>query len=114
MRLLLPDRPEARALDLPEGVEASFYDAGEPPAPGLLAGVEFVVLDPPPPDGMLEAVQQAEALKVVQSLSAGVDFLVGKLPERLTLCDAAGVHDASVAEWVAAVLLADAKRLREL
>ena len=31
----------------------------------------------------------------------------------MTLCDAAGVHDASVAEWVAAVLLADAKRLPE-
>jgi phosphoglycerate dehydrogenase-like enzyme len=29
----------------------------------------------------------------------------------VTLCDAAGVHDASVAEWVAAVILADAKRL---
>jgi phosphoglycerate dehydrogenase-like enzyme len=112
MRVLIPDRPEARALDnLPPEVELVFVDRDEPPTPALLEGVEFAVLDPPPPDGTLEALAQADALKVVQSLSAGVDFLVGRLPEHVTLCDAAGVHDASVAEWVAAVVLADAKRL---
>jgi phosphoglycerate dehydrogenase-like enzyme len=114
MRVLIPDRPEARALDnLPSEVELVFVPQDEPPTPAQLDGVEFAVLDPPPPDGTLEALNQADGLKVVQSLSAGVDFLIGKLPDRITLCDAAGVHDASVAEWVAAVLLADAKRIPE-
>ena len=113
MRLLLPDRPEARALDLPDGVEPVFFDRERAPAPEQLAGVEFAVIDPPSPEGTLEVLAQADELQVVQTMSAGVDFLAGKLPDHVTLCDAAGVHDASVAEWVAATLLADAKRLRE-
>jgi phosphoglycerate dehydrogenase-like enzyme len=112
MRLLLPDRPEARALDgWPAGVEPIFVSRDEPLTPQMLDGVEFVVLDPPAPEGTAEALAQAPDVKVVQTMSAGVDFLVGALPDRVTLCDAAGVHDASVAEWVAAVFLADAKRL---
>src|SRR3954447_26514382 len=112
MRVLIPDRPEARALDsVPSEVELVFYGRHEPPSPDMLAGVEFAVLDPPRPTGMVEALGDADDLQVVQSLSAGVDFRVGRLPDGVTLCDAAGVHDASVAEWVAAVLLADAKRL---
>src|SRR3954468_24643114 len=112
MRALIPDRPESRALDgLPSEVELGFYGRDGPPAPDMLAGVEFAVLDPPPPKGMLKALGDAGDLQVGQSLSAGVGFLVGPLPDGVTLCDAAGVHDASVAEWVAAVLLADAKRL---
>src|SRR4051812_4943188 len=112
MRVLIPDRPEARALDgLPSEAELVFYRRDEAPAADMLAGVEFAVLDPPPPEGMVKALGDAGDLRVVQSLSAGVDFLVGRLSDRVTLCDAAGVHDASVAEWVLAVLLADAKRL---
>jgi phosphoglycerate dehydrogenase-like enzyme len=112
MRALIPDRPEARALDgLPSEAELVFYARDEPPTPRMLDGVEFAVLDPPPPAGMVKALSDAPDLRVVQSLSAGVDFLIGRLPDGVTLCDAAGVHDASVAEWVAAVLLADAKRL---
>jgi phosphoglycerate dehydrogenase-like enzyme len=113
MRLLLPDRPEARALDLPAEVEPVFFDRDRAPSAEQVAGVEFAVIDPPSPPGTVEALAQADALKVVQTMSAGVDFLTGKLPDHITLCDAAGVHDASVAEWVAAVLLADAKRLPE-
>jgi phosphoglycerate dehydrogenase-like enzyme len=113
MRLLLPNRPEARALDLPAEVEPVFFDRDRAPSAEQVAGVEFAVIDPPSPPGTVEALAQADALKVVQTMSAGVDFLTGKLPDHITLCDAAGVHDASVAEWVAAVLLADAKRLPE-
>jgi phosphoglycerate dehydrogenase-like enzyme len=45
------------------------------------------------------------ALAVVQLLSAGADTWVGRLPERVTLCDARGVHDSSTAEWVVAAIL---------
>jgi phosphoglycerate dehydrogenase-like enzyme len=113
MRLLLPDRPEARALDLPDGVEPVFVDRERAPTADEAAGVEFAVLDPPPPDGTVEALVRVGTLRVVQTLSAGVDSIVDQLPDNVTLCDAAGVHDASVAEWVAAVLLSDAKRLPE-
>ena len=39
-------------------------------------------------------------LEVVQLLSAGADNWVGHVPAGVQLCDAAGVHDAAVAEWV--------------
>jgi phosphoglycerate dehydrogenase-like enzyme len=113
MRLLLPDRPEARALDLPDGVERAFYDASEPLGAAQLDGVEFVVLDPPVADGTVEAVVAADSVRVVQTMSAGVDFIAGRLRDGVTLCDAAGVHDTSVAEWVAAVLFGFAKRVPE-
>ena len=39
-------------------------------------------------------------LEVVQLLSAGADNWVGHVPPGVLLCDARGVHDAHVAEWV--------------
>ncbi|MFI5931425.1 2-hydroxyacid dehydrogenase [Actinoplanes sp. NPDC051494] len=39
-------------------------------------------------------------LKVIQLLSAGADAWVGRVPPEVQLCDARGVHDKPVAEWV--------------
>jgi phosphoglycerate dehydrogenase-like enzyme len=50
-------------------------------------------------------------LKVVQALWAGVDMLLDLLPSCVTLCDARGVHDITVAEWAAAGILAMQKYL---
>jgi phosphoglycerate dehydrogenase-like enzyme len=54
----------------------------------------------------LELVSRLPALRVVQTLSAGVDAFVGRLPHGITLCDARGVHDLSTAEWVVTAMLA--------
>jgi phosphoglycerate dehydrogenase-like enzyme len=45
-------------------------------------------------------------LAVVQLLTAGVDAWLGKLPERVILCDARGVHSSSTAEWAVTAMLA--------
>ncbi len=45
-------------------------------------------------------------VKVVQSLYAGVDLLLKWLPREVTLCDARGVHDIPMAEWVVGAMLA--------
>ncbi|BCJ54565.1 hypothetical protein Asp14428_60400 [Actinoplanes sp. NBRC 14428] len=39
-------------------------------------------------------------VRVVQLLSAGADAWVGHVPPGVQLCDARGVHDKPVAEWV--------------
>jgi phosphoglycerate dehydrogenase-like enzyme len=39
-------------------------------------------------------------VKVVQLLSAGADAWIGRVPPGVRLCDARGVHDRPVAEWV--------------
>jgi phosphoglycerate dehydrogenase-like enzyme len=56
----------------------------------------------------LLALPGLERLRVVQTLSAGTDWIEGHLPARVTLCNARGTRDAAVAEWVVGALLGDA------
>jgi phosphoglycerate dehydrogenase-like enzyme len=85
---------------LPPGVEL----ASEPGA-----GVEFIV-----PDWLhLPDLEALPSLRVVQVLSAGVDWIAEHLPAGVTLCSARGARDRAMAEWVVAAILADAKQARE-
>lgn len=61
----------------------------------------------------LESIPRLDGLKVVQTFSAGVDTLVDRIPEGITLCDAAGVHDISVSEWAVMAILAVRRNLPE-
>src|SRR5919108_981442 len=45
-------------------------------------------------------------------MSAGIDWLLPEIPQGVILCDAAGVHDVPLAEWVVMAILADRHRLR--
>ena len=53
-------------------------------------------------------------LRVVQVLSAGVDWIADRVPAGVTLCSARGARDRAMAEWVMAAILADAKGAREV
>jgi phosphoglycerate dehydrogenase-like enzyme len=61
----------------------------------------------------LHFIASAPSLRVIQTLEAGVDWLMGRVPEGVTLCNARGVRDTPVAEWVLAMLLAHGKGLFE-
>jgi hypothetical protein len=50
-------------------------------------------------------------VRVVQTLSAGVDWILPLIPEGVVLADGSGIHDAPVAEWVVMALLALLKDL---
>jgi phosphoglycerate dehydrogenase-like enzyme len=52
-------------------------------------------------------------LRVVQTLSAGVDWLRGRVPSGITVCNARGVYDGPVAEWVVGAILAIQRGLVE-
>jgi phosphoglycerate dehydrogenase-like enzyme len=56
----------------------------------------------------LRALPGLERLRVVQTLSAGTDWIEASVPARATLCNARGARDAAVAEWVVGALLGDA------
>jgi phosphoglycerate dehydrogenase-like enzyme len=45
-------------------------------------------------------------LRVIQTTSAGVDWLIGRVPEHVMVCNARGVYDAPLAEWVVGAILA--------
>jgi phosphoglycerate dehydrogenase-like enzyme len=62
----------------------------------------------------LVAVSRLDGLRLVQTLSAGVDRIVDRLPAGITLCDASGVHDVGVAEWIVMAILASYRRLPQL
>lgn len=76
-----------------------------------LAAVEFYV--PPYPGGphVIEMMARLPGLRVVQLLTAGVDWILPRIPPGVLLCRAIGVHEASVAEQVMAGLLAMAKEI---
>jgi phosphoglycerate dehydrogenase-like enzyme len=52
-------------------------------------------------------------LRVVQTLTAGVDNVLAALPDEVTLCNAAGVHDASTAELAVGLTLTSLRHLDE-
>jgi phosphoglycerate dehydrogenase-like enzyme len=83
----------------PDGVEL---------AAELGPDVEFAIpvwFDPPDLGGL-------PALRVVQVLSAGVDWIADRVPPGVTLCSARGARDRAMAEWIVAAILADAKQAR--
>lgn len=45
-------------------------------------------------------------MRVIQTLTAGVDWLVGRVPAHIQVCNARGVYDAPLAEWVVGAILA--------
>ncbi|WP_263366405.1 2-hydroxyacid dehydrogenase [Edaphobacter bradus] len=49
-------------------------------------------------------------VKVVQSLMAGVDWILPWLPKNVVLCNGRGIHDISTSEWVVAAILSSLKR----
>jgi phosphoglycerate dehydrogenase-like enzyme len=101
-------RPEQRAF-LPEGIDICEFpatgDLGDQPrhADILITGFDAA--------RVIEVVPQLEGLRVVQTLTAGVDTLFAHIPAGVTLCDGSGVHDASVSEWVVLAILAMRRHL---
>ncbi len=77
----------------------------DPAADPDLGAVEFVV-----PDWQVaRRLDALPALKVIQTRSAGVDWIVDRVPDGVTLCSAKGARDAAMAEWVLWAILADLK-----
>jgi phosphoglycerate dehydrogenase-like enzyme len=105
------EAPAAERERLGRLAELHAYPAASP-LPASLGRGDLIVggHDPRP---ALAAAPHIEGLRYFQTFSAGVDYIVGNLPEGVALHDAAGVHDIAVAEWVVMVILASQRRLPE-
>jgi phosphoglycerate dehydrogenase-like enzyme len=111
VNLWIPDRADRDAMgELPEGVTLNLIPEEEV-SNGLLEA-EFLVPSSDKPF-VLEVLGRMPRLRVIQTLSAGVDWLLPAVPPGVTLCDARGTRDAAVSEWVLAAVLASLKRLGE-
>ncbi len=102
----LPDLPERPLMgEFPANVEVVLI----PPEPGPLrdlAGVDLIV-----PLGwvrkpLIETLRAPGRLRVILTLSAGVDWLAGHVPEGVMVCNARGAYDGPLAEWVVGAILA--------
>jgi phosphoglycerate dehydrogenase-like enzyme len=80
-------------------------DVGHTPIPASVADVEFYVPSFFPSRANIAALRQMSSLRVVQTLTAGVDWIRDDVPPGVELCNARGAHDAATAEWVVAAML---------
>ncbi|WNI29053.1 2-hydroxyacid dehydrogenase [Streptomyces sp. ITFR-6] len=94
---------------LPEGLNYRFWDGGQdyPADPADCAF--YVVPYMKGPKVAVRPLAAMSAVRVVQTLSAGIDHVepgLGLLPSGVRLCNAKGVHEASTAELTLALILA--------
>jgi phosphoglycerate dehydrogenase-like enzyme len=105
MHLGLPEEIDPSLFRyLPEGVDITRIGAD-------LSGeldLDMWVL-PLSPQQAAAARPHIRSVQVVQSQFAGVDAYLSFVPPGATLCDAQGVHDLPVAEWIVTAILASLK-----
>ena len=94
-----PERKPARVL---------VWDLSGPPPDPAISLVVPPYLNPVP---RLPVLHELPGLQVLQILSAGYDDVLPALPDGVTLCNAAGVHDASTAELALALALASLRAI---
>jgi phosphoglycerate dehydrogenase-like enzyme len=106
-----PETPPSYRAWLPDGL--AIHELPEDGRlPDRLGRGEFLVADYNF-RRVFEAIHRLDDLRVVQSMSAGIDWLLPEIPPGVILCDAAGVHNVPLAEWVVMAILADRHRLRQ-
>jgi phosphoglycerate dehydrogenase-like enzyme len=95
-----------------DGVEVQAVDPDDgAPLPSSAAEVEFYVPPLFPRRAAVDAMDAMGSLRVVQTLTAGIDVLQPRIPGGAVLCNAHGIHDPSTAEWVLAAILASVREL---
>ncbi len=92
-------------LKIPHGFEHLKTD-GQLPKQDDLKEIQFYVPKYMGGREPLEVIPQMKSLQVVQSPNAGYDDVLQFLPKGVTLCNAAGVHDASTAELALGLAIA--------
>ncbi len=83
------------------------------PPPASISDVEFYV----PPyrfrPGDSELIERMPRLRVVQTLTAGVEHIRPHVPPGVLLCNGRGIHDASTAELALALVLGSLRGIPE-
>ncbi|MEW1954076.1 2-hydroxyacid dehydrogenase [Terrabacter sp. NPDC080008] len=107
----VPEPEYAEALDGLDGLDVVVWDMERPHPRG--AEIRLAVLPYMTSLRLADVVPGLDSLEVVQLQSAGYEQFVDELPEGVTLCNAAGVHDASTAELALTLTLASIRDLPE-
>lgn len=89
---------------LPAGLSVDVYGGGKSP-PATIDEVEFYVTPYRLDDKPVALIPRMPNLRVVQTLTAGIDHVLPYLREGLVLCNAGGLHDTSTAELAVTLTL---------
>lgn len=94
------------------GVDIDFFNdvGGEP---DTIAEVEFLVVPYMKGPRVLDRIEEMRSLRVVQTLTAGYEEVLPRIPDGVTLANAAGLHNASTAEMALALTLGVGRHLPE-
>jgi phosphoglycerate dehydrogenase-like enzyme len=92
--------------DPPEGLRYETVVPDPDDLPASAAEVEFYVPDYQVGPGQGRILERLPRLRVVQTLTAGVDHIRGEVPDGVLLCNGRGIHNASTAELALALTLA--------
>ncbi|MFF5208822.1 2-hydroxyacid dehydrogenase [Streptosporangium sp. NPDC000396] len=105
MKIWVPSEDAADVLrDLPD-VECVVYD-GTGPVPDGVEEVEVWIPPLLPGTQIPKLLGRMPRLRLLQTITAGVDPYLPHLPEGTVLCNARGVHDAGTAEWAVGAMIA--------
>lgn len=102
---------------IPDGVDVDFFteddvtEDGVVRWPDTLGEVEFLVLPYLSGSHGLGRVAEMPKLRVVQSQLAGYEHLAPLIPDGVTLCTGAGIHDTSTAEMALGLALENLRSL---
>jgi phosphoglycerate dehydrogenase-like enzyme len=108
MKVVLPwPVADQQSEPMPSGVGLVEWLEGDPPDESLDA--EFVVA--PFSAGKPGRLSAFRRLEVVQTMSAGIDWIKPQLPPGVVLCDASGLHDIGTSEWVLTAILASVRMI---
>ncbi|MGH3494369.1 MAG: 2-hydroxyacid dehydrogenase, partial [Sciscionella sp.] len=112
MKVLLPFSAD-RLPAAPDGFTVTTYDI-DTVQPDEVADTQFYVPTYMSGSKPAELVTSMPQLRVVQTLTAGVDNIVPYVPAGVLLCNAAGVHDAATSELAVGMMIAAQRRFVEL
>jgi phosphoglycerate dehydrogenase-like enzyme len=95
------------ARRLPRAAIARYEDGGHD-----LAEVDFYCMPYMGNGASVDMIAKMPGLRVVQSLSSGVDNVLGSVPEQVVLCNGSGLHhEESTAELAVSLILASLRQL---
>ncbi|MBJ7357155.1 2-hydroxyacid dehydrogenase [Nocardioides sp.] len=105
----MPFDPAELALDEGSGPPVGLrYEVVDPSrhVPDTVSEVEFYVTPYVFDVRASEVLAEMSSLRVVQTLTAGVDHIRGHVPDGVLLCNGRGIHDTSAAELAVTLVLA--------
>jgi phosphoglycerate dehydrogenase-like enzyme len=111
IRVWLPTQDAVEVMGgLPDGMVADVWTGGDQ-LPDSAGEVEVVVLPFGVPASRMPVLAKLPKLRLIQLMSAGAENALPYIPPGVILCNARGAHDPAVAEWIMAVILAEARQL---